>query len=236
MLLIVTWLLLGLLLGASAYVVVPWVLAFLGGIEMRDKVGRYFIDQTMTVLGDAALVAREQGGVSLAPVTFDAAFGADRVTIGGQTGHIADDIDLKSRLSGKPFGISMESHPVYISPLFAEFAAASADQFDDGRLGKQPDGGMRLDFEIPKQPTLPDLRGAYRIFDGDARRYYSTLAESWAQKSQEKFGRRVSMGQTLLLLAAFAVGVGMALLVVNYGADGADVGRDIAVMAEVMAT
>jgi len=219
-LLTITWALLGLLLGVSSFVLIPWLLAFLGGVEMRDTVGRYFVDQTMTVLGDAALLAREQGGVALAGVSFDSDFGADEVTVAGKTGHIKDDLGLKSRLSGASFGISMESHPVYISPLFAEFAERAADAVHSDRLGPQADGGMRLDFEIAREAIMPELRGAYRILDGDARLHYSRLAESWAQKSQEKFGKRVSLGQTLLLIAAFAVGSGMGFLVMKYGASG----------------
>jgi hypothetical protein len=219
-LLLITWAMLGLLLGAVGYVLIPWLFAFLGGADSRDRVGRYFIQQMMTVLGDGALVARKQGGVALTSVDWDATFGADKVSVAGQVGHIADSLGLKSRLAGKPFGIALESHPVYISPLFAEFAERASDAKHSNRLGPQPDGGVRLDFEIPTASVIPDLRGAYRILDGDARRYYSTLAESWAQKSQEKFGKRVSFGQTLLFIAAFAVGVGMALLVFRYGPVG----------------
>lgn len=230
MFLLLTWLLLGLLLGVVAYVLVPWTLALLGGVELRDRVGRYFISQTMTVLGDAALVAREQGGIALSSVSWDASFGGDRVTVAGQAGHIKDDLNLKSRLAGKPFGLALESHPVYISPLFAEFAEYASDAVHDNRVGPQTDGGIRLDFELPEAPTVPDLRGTYRILDGDARRYYSTLAESWAAKSQEKFGKRVSMGQTILLIAAFGFGVGMALLVQNYGPDSSGGGIEVPIM------
>lgn len=229
-LLTVTWALIGLLLGVSAFVLVPWLLAFLGGVEMRDKVGRYFVDQTMTVLGDAALLAREQGGVALAGVSFDSDFGADEVTVGGKAGHIKDDLGLKSRLSGASFGISMESHPVYISPLFAEFAERAADAVHSDRLGPQADGGMRLDFEIAREAIMPELRGAYRILDGDARLHYSRLAESWAQKSQEMFGKRVSLGQTLLLVVAFAVGSGMAFIVFKFGDIGGGGGTTVPIM------
>ena len=220
MLLAITWGLVGLLIGTSAFILVPWTLAFLGGVDVRDRVGRYYISQMMTVLGDAALVAREQGGVALSAVSFDPEFSADRVTVGGKAGHLADELNLKSRLAGKPFGIGLESHPVYISPLFAEFAAHASDALHEGRLDVRADGGARLDFEIPEVPTVPDLRGAHRILDGDARRRFGVLAESWSQKSQEKFGKRVSLGQSLMLMAAFAIGSGMAILAMKYGPGG----------------
>jgi len=105
MLLAIVWGLIGLLLGVSAFILVPWVLAFLGGVDMRDRVGRYYINAMTTVLGDAALVAREQGGLSLTGVSFDPEFSADRVTVGGKAGHLVDDLNLKSRLAGKPFGL-----------------------------------------------------------------------------------------------------------------------------------
>lgn len=219
MILAITWGLVGLLIGASAFVLVPWTLAFLGGVAVRDKVGRYYISQMMTVLGDASLVAREQGGVALSAVSFDPEFSADKVTVGGKEGHLADTLNVKSRLSGKPFGIGLESHAEYITPVIAEFGEAAADAWHDDRIGVT-DGGARLDFEVPATPTVPDLRGAYRAFAGDARRRFGVLAESWAEKSQEKFGKRISLGQTLILMGAFAVGSGMAILTMRLGTGG----------------
>jgi hypothetical protein len=225
-LLTLTWALLGLLLGLAGYVLLPWIFAFLGGVELRDRVGRYFIKQMQTVVGDSALVAREQGGVDFAPVSFDPEFSADRVTVGGETGHLSDDLNLKSRLAGKGFGIALESHPVYISPLFAEFASRASDALHDDRLAIA-DGGARLDFEIAPDPIVPELRGAHRLLDGDARRRFGVLAQSWAEKSQEKFGKRVSIGQTLLLIGAFVAGSGMAFLVLKYGGDAGGGGVEV---------
>jgi hypothetical protein len=219
-LLLVTWALIGLLVGASSYILVPWTLAMLGGVEMRDTVGRHFITQMMTVIGDAALIAREQGGLALTSVSFDPEFSADRVTVGGEDGHLSDDLNLKSRLAGHGFGLGLESHPVYISPLFAEFAERASDATHRGRIGVRGEHGARLDFEIARSAVVPDLRGAHRILDGDARRRFGVLAESWAQKSQEKFGRRISIGQTLILIGAFGVGSGMAILAMRYGGSG----------------
>jgi len=224
-LLIATWALIGLIVGAAGYVLVPWALALLGGIAMRDRVGRYFIKRMMTVLGDGALVARKQGGVSLASVSSDPEFSADRVTVGGETGHLKDDLNVKSRLAGGRFALGLESHAVYISPLFAELADRASDAVHRGRVAVRTDGGTegasgRLDFEIPPTAVVPDLRQTYRIFDGDGRRRFGILANSWAQKSQEKFGRRISIGQTLILIGAFGVGSLMAILAMRYGTGG----------------
>jgi hypothetical protein len=218
-LLVLTWALIGLIVGAASYVLVPWVLGFLGGVGMRDAVGRHFIRQMQTVLGDSALVARRQGGLSLTSVSFDADFAADRLTVAGEDGHLTDSFSLKSRLAGQGFGIGLESHAVYISPLFAEFAERVEDAVDRGRV--RADGGQaRLDFEIAESSVVPDLRKTTKILDDDGRRRFGVLAESWAQKSQEKFGRRISIGQTLILIGAFGVGSGMAILAMRYGGGG----------------
>ncbi len=218
-LLIVTWALIGLIVGAAGYVLIPWALALLGGVEMRDRVGRYFIKRMQTVLGDSTLVARQQGGVSLASVSFDADFEADRLKVAGEPGHLTDSLNVKSRLAGQGFGIGLESHAVYISPLFAEFAEFAEKAHDRGRL--RPDAETpRFDFEIPEMPTVPDLRKTTRVLDDDAGRRFGILANSWAQKSQEKFGRRISIGQTLILIGAFGVGSGMAILAMRYGTGG----------------
>lgn len=236
MLLSIVWGLIGLLLGVASFVIVPWTLAFLGGVEMRDRVGRWFIDQMTTVMGDLALIAREQGGLALTTVSFDPDFGADKASVAGATGHLADDLNLKSRLSGKPFGIGLESHAVYISPLFAEFAAAASDAVHEGRIGIRSDGGARLDFEIPEVPPVPELRGTHRILDGDAGFQFGQLGNSWAAKSQEKFGKRVSLGQTLVLLGAFALGSGMAILALHVvGDDGGSAGVEVPIQIGLLA-
>jgi len=231
----IVWGLIGLVLGTASFVLVPWALAFLGGVKLRDRVGRYFIKQMMVVIGDAALVAREQGGVALAKASFDSEFSADRVSVAGKDGHLADDLNLKSRLAGKPFGVGLESHPVYISPLFAEFAERASDALHEGRIGVRADGGARLDFEVESDAIIPDLRGTHRILDGDARRRFGVLGESWAQKSQEKFGQAVSLGQSLMLLAAFATGVGLAFVVMKYGPSGGGGGVEVPIQIMVSA-
>jgi hypothetical protein len=122
---------------------------------------------------------------------------------------------------------------VYISPLFAEFAERASDAVHEGRI--RADGGQaRLDFEIHPDPVVPELRGTHRILDGDARRRFGVLAESWAKKSQEKFGQRVSLRQTLILVLAFATGSGMAIVALKYGTGGGGGGTTIPIMLGVL--
>jgi len=84
-------------------------------------------------------------------------------------------------------------------------------------------------------PTVPDLRGTNRIFDGNAERRFGELAESWTVKSQEKFGKRISLGQTLVLMGAFAVGSGMAILTMKYGTGGGGGGVSVPIQVGLTA-
>lgn len=216
----VIWGLIGLGIGFLVFALGPPMFAMMGGYEAKDAIMNWYVSLAQSAIGDAALFAREQGGLTLASISYDPKFHADKASVDGEEGHIADDFEHKSRLKNKPFGIALESHPVYISPLIAEFADAMAAAKDDDRLGLQTDGGMRLDLEIPTESPLPTLRDAHRFLAGDCKRRYSKLAESWTVKSQEGFHDRITLGETMLLIAAAVAGSAMAWFIVSYAPDG----------------
>jgi hypothetical protein len=216
---IISWLLIGLLVGPTLVALGPVVLAWLGGPELRERVGSVFVDRAIKMLGSAALIAKEQGGVALASTGTDAKLDADTVTVDGEAGHLRDDMNVKGYLKGRPFGIGLDTVPAYVTPLLAEIGERAASARESGRLGVQPDGGVRLDFELPKRPQVPDLRKACRVVEGSTAFRDGVVAEDWTRKSQEKFHDRMSLGQTLLLIGGFAVGVGCALAVARFAPD-----------------
>lgn len=214
---LVIWALIGVGIGFLGFALAPPMLAMFGGYDAKERVGQWYVSLAQTAVGDSAIIAREQGGLSLASISYDPKFQADRATVDGESGHVVDDFGDKSRLANKPFGISLESHPVYISPLKAEFAEAMTSALDNDRLGIQPDGGMRLDFELPKASQLPVLRDAHRFLAGDCKRRYGEISEEWTKKSQEGFHDRITLGETMLIIMAFAVGAVSAWFVLSYG-------------------
>lgn len=216
---IIVWGLIGALLG-SCVIGLGVIVGWLGGIKLRERIGQWYISLMMATIGNAAIIARKQGGVSMSSVSYDGKFGADQCSIDGNIGHLSDDLDVKSRLANKPFGIGLESHSVYISPLLATIAEHATEAKHSNRLGYQPDGGMRLDFEIPSKPQLPALRDAYRALDGDCRRRWGVTSNDWTKKSQELFHDRIDLGTSLLLIASFGVGAGIAYLAVGHAPDG----------------
>ena len=218
MLLLVVWAVIGLGVGTLIFLAGPTMWAWAGGPDARDKVARWYISLAMSAIGDAAIVAREQGGLSLTSISYDPKFQADKAKVDGEVGHLVDDFGVKSHLSNKPFGISLESHPVYISPLIAEYAEAMHQALDEDRLGIQPDGGMRLDLELPKTSQLPILRDAHRFAAGDCRRRWGQVAEEWTKVSQEGFHDRITLGETLMLIMAFGIGAAL-MFMIDYAGD-----------------
>jgi len=219
MLLIVTWALLGLLLGAAGAFLFPAMVALVGGPELRDRVAGWLISTTMTLTGSAALVVKKHGGVSLRPTSEEPKMEADGVTVEGERGHLKDSFGVKGYLAGNEFGIGTAEAPVYVSPLLAELGEAAAEAKHRDRLGVQPDGGVRMDFEIPKAERLPDISRARHLFMGSADLRDGVVAEEWTRFSQEKFHENLGIKETLMLVFAFSVGVGLALLVSRYGGD-----------------
>jgi hypothetical protein len=219
-LMIVTWALLGLLIGVAGAYLGPALVAFAGGPELRDRVGRWLIGTVLTLLGSSALVVKDHGGVALRPTTEEPKMEADAVTVDGEKGHLKDSFNVKGYLTGTEFGIGIDSAPVYVTPLLAELGDAAADAVHRDRLGVQPDGGVRMDFEIPRSTTLPSISRARHLLAGSADLRDGVVAENWTRFSQEKFHSNLGIKETLLLVGAFAVGVTLAILAMRYGTGG----------------
>lgn len=224
MLIAFTWLMLAGLLGMVAFFGAGLVAAVVAGSGTRDWIGRWYIDMGQAAFRDSALAVRETGSLTLTTVSFDPKYGGDRSTIDGVAGHWNDPLAVKSTLSGKQFGIGLESASCYISPLAAEFGAEGARRLESGELGPQGGDGSSeevvLDYSVPDLPQVLDLREARKFLKGSCKRRWGELGNKWGELSQEKFHENFSVGQSLLWIGSFAAGVGLGFLVIRYGTGG----------------
>lgn len=224
MLIAITWFLLAGLLGMTAFFVAGLVAAGVAGGGVRDRIGRWYINMGQAAFRNSALAVRKTGSLSLTTVSFDPKIGGDKSTIDGVTGHWDDPLAVKSKLAGKEFGIGLESASCYVSPLAAEFGDEGTRRLENGWLGRQVDSDgteqVILDYSIPEAPQVLDLRHAAQFLKGSCKRRWGELGNKWGELSQEKFHENFSVGQSLLWIGAFAVGVGLAFLVMKYGASG----------------
>jgi len=219
----ITWLLLGLLIGSAAFFGAGLVAALVLGGNIRDTIGRWYVDMGMAALRNGAMTIRETGSLMLTRVQYDPKYGGDKSIIDGVAGHWQDPLEVKSTLSGRPFGLGLESASAYVSPLTAEIGKDGVDELEDGQLGSSTDGGgekVTLDFTIPEQPQVLDLRAATKFLEGSCKRRWGEVANRYGELSQEKFHDRFSLGQSLMWIGAFAAGVALGFLIMKYGSDG----------------
>jgi len=234
MLIALTWFLLATLLGATAFFGAGLVVALIGGGGLRDRIGRWYISMGQAAFRNTALVVRETGSLVLSTVSFDPKYAADKATIDGVKGHWEDPMSVKSKLAGKEFGLALESASCYISPFAAEVGKEGAKRLEDGWLGSQvsEDGTeeVTLDFSVGERPAIVDLRHAEQFLKGSCKRRWGALSNRWAELSQEKFHENFSVGQSLLWLGAFCVGVGLGFVVMKYGTGDSSSGVSVPII------
>ncbi|MDR9382219.1 MAG: hypothetical protein RI560_11210 [Natronomonas sp.] len=229
---VITWILLGLLLGTTAFFITGLVAAVILGDHGRDRIGRWYVSMMMAALQDASMYIRQTGGLGLTRVSSAPKFDGDTATIDGVLGHWRDPLEVKSTLAGKDFGIGLEAASCYISPLLAEFGKHGGEGYQHGKLGSRTVDGdehVYLDFELPERPQLLDLRRAMDALPGSCKRRWGALGYKWGELSQEKFHELISLKSTMILIMSFAVGVGLAMAVVRLGASGGG-GTTISIM------
>jgi len=232
MLIALTWFLLAGVVGVCVFFGAGLIAAFVAGSRVRDKIGRWYINMGQAALRDSALVVQKTGSLMLTTVSSDPKLGGDRSTIDGVTGHWADPLAVKSTLAGKEFGIGLESASCYISPHAAEFGKKGAKLLEGGVLGSQGTGEdetVILDYSIPERSQVLDLRHARKFLKGSCKRRWGKLGEKYGELSQEKFHDKFSVGQSLLWIGSFAVGVGLAFVIIKYGVQGGGGGGGVEV-------
>jgi len=216
----ITWFALAFILGLVAAMTAGLITSLVAD-ELSESIGEWYIDMGMTSIKNAALAIGETGGASIVPVSWAPKLSGDVATIGGEKGHWQDPLQVKSSLSGKSFGIAPEGYAAYISPVVAELGKEGKRAIDNGALGPQDTDDdsetVALAYWIDKRPQVLDLRNAAKALRGSCKRRWSVVAEEWGRISQEGFHERISGKQTLMIIAAFAVGVGMAFILVKYG-------------------
>jgi hypothetical protein len=219
MIMAATWFMLSFVLGAVVFFTAGLITALFAD-ELSESIGAWYVDMAQTARKNTALVVGETGGLSLVSPSWEPQFSGDMAKIGGEAGHWQNNFNVKTSLSGKPFGIGLQGYSEYISPSLAEIGKRGKEQVENGALGMQGNGEARLDFTINQNPQIVDLRHASKALMGSCKRRWSIVSERWGQISQEGFHEKVSAKQTFMLIAAFAVSVGLAFVIFKYGPAG----------------
>jgi len=214
-----TWFLLAAVLGSVAFFTAGLIASVVAD-DLSEKIGSWYVGMAQASIKDAALVVGETGGLSIVSPSWEPQFSADMAVLDGEAGHWQDPLAAKTSLAGKPFGLAPEGWAAYVTPNLAAIGKEGKRALENGTLGPQDDGAAVLDYSISGTPEVLDLRHSAKALMGSCRRRYSIVAEKWGQISQEKFHQKISTKQTIIIIGAFAVGVGLAFAIFKWGPAG----------------
>ena len=222
----ITWLIAGLMLGGVAVLVAP-IAAGGGPRGVRRWFGGVYGKLMMYGLDRGALHETRQQGLKLHTIDYDSDYDADRT--GG--GHYRDDLGVMDRLHGRLFAFVPPGLATYVSPLTADIGRAYQEEDQRGRLGlvdqSNPARGANAHVEVPANPRMASLKAARHIVPGNASDDDAEDANEMAKKSRAKCHERISLGQTLMVLAAFVVGIIGVWFVIKYGGGAAGGGGSV---------
>ena len=221
LLLVMAW-----LFGLLIFFVFP--LAF-GGVlprRLRQAFGSFYMGIATTAGDRLAIVARENGGLELQPMRFDVDKSAEEISIAGEDEHIGDDLDLVGWLHNQQFGIVDEKSSTFTDCLWAEIGERFRKHRERNHLQRvvSADGGdgtPRMEYSdlipLDEQPNLTWPDEVASVLAGNRTAKDAEIAYEQGVKSQEKFGRSVSLGQSLTIGIMFAIGAAMIWFVIKYG-------------------
>lgn len=232
----ILWAIAGLGLGVLFVLVAPFI-AGLFPRPVRQTTGDAYLKLTQLLLDKGGIVANEQGGLELATFSLDAKKGADETTLHSETMHFRDELHLVSRLQNRMFGVASGEFGTFVSPMVAEIGELVEKARERGEYAAVNVGSetmMNFHVEVPKQGRFVDLRDAAPILKGDADATSGEQAREYTSKSQEKFHRRVSMSQALIIVGAFVAAAGTVAFIMHFaGSSGST--PDVSMPAIVMA-
>jgi hypothetical protein len=221
------------LLGLVAFLTVPIAVGGLLPGRVQQRLGDFYIGLATTAGNRLAVVIRENGGLELQPMRFDVDKSAEEISIDGEDEHVGDDLGLVGWLHTQQFGIVDEQSSTFTDCLWAEIAERFRRHRERNHLQRVVaadggDGQPRIQYTdlipLDEQPRLVWPGEIAAVLAGNRTAKDAEIAYEQGVKSQEKFGRSVSLGQSLTIGIMFAIGAAMIWFVIKYGgvAGGAD--------------
>jgi hypothetical protein len=214
------------LLGLVMFLIFPILFGGLLPRPLRQALGNFYIKIATTAGDRLAVVARENGGLELQPMRFDVDKSAEEISIAGEDEHIGDDLDLVGWLHNKQFGIVDEQSSTFTDCLWAEIGERFRRHRERNHFQRvvSTDGGEsnpRMEYSdlipLDEQPRLTWPDEVASVLAGNRTAKDAEIAYEQGVKSQEKFGRSVSLGQSLTIGIMFAIGAAMIWFVIKYG-------------------
>lgn len=220
---LLTWSLVGALLGIIIVGVLPWVTARMIGVDAVEKVSSWYVWLAQNSISKSALIIRP-GSVDLVNKVYDPDQKADKDTAGGEPRHHRDTLGALRSLANKPFGLALHDVDEYVTPLLAEIGDRAKERVEREEIGAPIDSDTKTMLDgipVPGTSNIVDVRDAKHVVTGEAdpedghRSYEKTVI------SQEKFHERMTFGQTLILVGSFLASAALMWILASQDAPSA---------------
>lgn len=208
------------------------LVAYLGGAllagpslphDLRQRLGRFYIAQAMMAAGRLLLVARKNGSdLDLTKSSFDATYGQEKASLGGETQRFEDPDGSMSRLAKRPFGIANESDGTITTPRDIEIGEHEARKVENSDHKFVDESGQRYfspHVEVPQQERLVKPATGTAIVGGNADASAIEIVIEYVKKAQMGFNE-MSMKQAGALLTAYGGSAGLIWLLLSQSGGG----------------
>lgn len=214
LLITIVWALVGVLNGMLLLILVPWTAAKIAGEDWIEAVSDRYVWFAQLCARRSALIVRD-GDIKLVPKRYDSDLKADKDTATGDKRHHRDEFDTVGRLKNKVFGFGLTKRDVYVSPLLAELGERAKSAVEREKIGVEEapgnaTGKMLDGIHVPKRSKLANLADARHLTTGSSEPEDGQESYKKTKISQEKFHEKVSFGQGMLVIVAFAATLGVA--------------------------
>lgn len=205
--------------GLLAFIGLPLLVGPSLDVERRHGIARRYFKLCMVALDRGGIIERKHGGVDLVGSKFDPKKQAEKVSIGGKTGHFEDRHGLMSRFMHRPFFSVHESSNVVLSPILAEIGEKERERVENGRAEFELEDGSKgfsSHLVVPDAERFVSLKNAIWILPGSADPFLGDLAEEFVRKSQLGFNTR-NVIEIMTGVVVFGVCFGIVALAMKYG-------------------
>lgn len=200
---IVTWAVLGWLVGLLALIIGGFLLVPFVGDEERNHIANYYSKLAMKLIGRSALFERGTK-YDILSGTHDSEKNADKYTLGDSDAHVSNETGLQSTFHKKPFGLvppPQEDIAVYVSPEVAELGEIEASRAEGGSLTSEAGVYVPNVTLQPRRPLVKLREFARRMIPGSRSIYDLDETVELYRQSQRMFGESKTTQFMILLIA-----------------------------------
>lgn len=237
---LIIWGTVGFLLGLVIYLAVPILVGPMLPDGLQRALSNSYFSQATASMRRTTLLDRINSGHTLVATDFDAEWGDEVATVGGQEYRIEDPKNRMTRMCSRPFGMMSERFCVYVSvrdALAGKYHQRHKERGDNVVTLESEDGqemmAAQAHMTVPNAVESVSLHSIAGLLGGQASPTLGEEAYDDIEKSQAAFDTRNVIEVMSFVMAFLAVYLGMWFAASQGGAAGGP-SVSVPVMLEVL--